>query len=56
MVNAKMNNRDQETGPNQPTAEERQLLDKALADYQRDRCPGTPWRDVLTQIRSSESS
>jgi hypothetical protein len=39
-----------------PTAEEKRLLDEALADFQRDRDPGRPWREVLREIRSSRRS
>jgi hypothetical protein len=39
-----------------PTAKEKKLLDDALAEFQRDGNPGTPWRDVLRQIRSSSIS
>lgn len=35
-----------------PTAEERRLLDDALAEFERDGDPGTPWRDVLHRLRS----
>jgi hypothetical protein len=36
-----------------PTPAERQALDEALADLERDPSPGEPWRDVFRQIRSS---
>lgn len=36
-----------------PTDAEKKLLDQALAEFQRDPRPGTPWRDVLRQVRSS---
>ena len=36
-----------------PTAEEKRLLDEALAEYQRDGDRGRPWREVLREIRSS---
>jgi len=36
-----------------PTPDERQMLDEALAEFQRDPNPGEPWRDVFRQIRES---
>lgn len=36
-----------------PTPAERQALDAALAEFERDRHPGEPWRDVLQQLRPS---
>jgi hypothetical protein len=36
-----------------PTPEEIKVLDAALADFQRDGNPGTPWREALRRIRSS---
>jgi len=36
-----------------PSAEERKLLDEALAEFERDRNPGTPWREVLRRVRGS---
>jgi hypothetical protein len=38
-----------------PTAEEKKLLDEALAEFQRDGNPGTPWREVLRRIGSSST-
>ena len=35
-----------------PTDEEKRLLDDALAEFERDGNPGTPWRDVLNRLRS----
>ena len=35
-----------------PTEEEKRLLDEALSEFERDRDPGTPWRDVLKKLRS----
>ena len=35
-----------------PTPEEKTMLDEALAEFQRDGTPGTPWREVLRRIRS----
>jgi hypothetical protein len=37
-----------------PTAEERKLLDQALAEYEKDCDPGIPWRDALRRIRSGD--
>jgi len=37
----------------EPSPGERQALDAALAEFERDRNPGEPWRDVLHQIRRS---
>lgn len=37
-----------------PTADERKILDEALAEFERDRNPGEPWRDVLHRIRESK--
>ena len=36
-----------------PTPAERQALDEALAEFERDPSPGEPWRDVFRQIRES---
>ena len=36
-----------------PSPAERQALDEALADFERDPSPGEPWRDVFRQIRES---
>jgi hypothetical protein len=36
-----------------PTPAEREALDEALADFERDPSPGEPWRDVFRQIRES---
>lgn len=38
-----------------PTPAERQALDEALADFERDPSPGEPWRDVFRQIRESRA-
>lgn len=35
-----------------PTDHEKAILDKALADFEQDRNSGTPWREVLREIRS----
>jgi len=34
----------------EPSAEEKALLDKALAEYQRDAEAGRPWREVLSRL------
>jgi len=36
-----------------PSAAERQALDEAFAEFERDPSPGEPWRDVLREIRAS---
>jgi hypothetical protein len=36
-----------------PTPEEKQLLDRALAEFECDGQPGEPWRDVLHRLQSS---
>lgn len=36
-----------------PAAAERQALDEALAEFEQDRNPGEPWRDVFRQVRES---
>jgi hypothetical protein len=36
-----------------PTSAERQALDEALAEFEKDRNPGEPWRDVFREIRKS---
>jgi hypothetical protein len=38
-----------------PTAEEKGMLDEALAEFQRDGNVGKPWREVLGKIRSSST-
>jgi hypothetical protein len=35
----------------EPSPAERQALDAALAEFERDRDPGQPWRGVLHEIR-----
>ena len=35
-----------------PTPAERQALDEAFAEFERDASPGEPWRDVFRQIRA----
>jgi hypothetical protein len=36
-----------------PTPAERRALDEALAEFENDRNPGEPWRDVFREIRKS---
>ena len=36
-----------------PTPAERQALDEALADFERDPSPGEPWCNVFREIRAS---
>src|ERR1035437_3891717 len=36
-----------------PTAEEKKLLDQALAEFESDGQRGEPWRDVLHRIQAS---
>ena len=36
-----------------PTSAERQVLEAALAEFERDPSPGEPWRDVFRDIRAS---
>jgi hypothetical protein len=36
-----------------PTAEEKKLLDQALAEFERDGQAGEPWRDVLQRLQTS---
>ena len=36
-----------------PTPAEQQALDEALAEFEQDRNPGEPWRDVFREIRNS---
>jgi hypothetical protein len=35
----------------EPSPAERPALDAALAEFERDRNPGEPWRDVFHQVR-----
>ena len=37
-----------------PTAEERRMLDEALAEFRRDGDTGTPWRDVVARLSGAE--
>ena len=39
-------------GGDEPADVERQLLDEAFERFTRDRNPGQPWREVLSEIRS----
>lgn len=36
-----------------PTPAERQALDTALAEFERDPAPGEPWRKVFREIRAA---
>jgi len=36
-----------------PSPLEKQALDEALAEFERDPSPGEPWRKVLQEIRDS---
>jgi hypothetical protein len=36
---------------NSPLPAERQALDEALAEFERDPNPGEPWRNVIREIR-----
>ncbi|MEI8042602.1 MAG: hypothetical protein WCL11_14415 [Verrucomicrobiota bacterium] len=38
-----------------PTAEEKKLLDQALAEFERDGQRGKPWREVLYRIEASHA-
>jgi hypothetical protein len=38
-----------------PTAEEKRLLDQALAEFERDGQPGAPWREVLQRLQKSRA-
>ncbi len=35
-----------------PSAQEKLILDAALAKFQRDGNPGTPWRETLRRLRT----
>ena len=37
----------------EPSPAERQALDAAMEEFERDRNPGEPWRGVLQQVRQS---
>jgi len=34
-----------------PSEQERKILDLGLAEFERDRDPGRPWREVLRDLR-----
>ena len=36
-----------------PSADDRKLLDDALAEFERDGNPGRPWREVLQSVYSA---
>jgi hypothetical protein len=36
-----------------PSPAERQALDAALAEFERDRSPGEPWREALQKVRQA---
>ena len=38
----------------QPSAEEKQLLDRELEDYQTASEPGIPWKDVEARLRRKQ--
>ena len=38
-----------------PTAEEKQILDQALSEFEADNTPSMPWRQAIDQIRSANS-
>ncbi len=39
-----------------PSARDKLILDEALAEFQRDGNPGTPWRETLHRIRAARPS
>ena len=39
-----------------PSAEEKKLLDAALAEYEKDHDRGRPWRQVLGDLRARRAS
>jgi hypothetical protein len=39
-----------------PSEEEKQLLDAALAEYEKDHDHGRPWREVLGDLRARKAS
>ena len=39
-----------------PGAAEKRMLDDALAEFERDGNPGTPWREVLQRLRSKTAA
>ncbi|MFM8830043.1 MAG: hypothetical protein ACKOHM_03410 [Spartobacteria bacterium] len=38
-------------GADAPSPSEKQALDEAFAEFERDPSPGEPWRDVFLQLR-----
>ena len=38
-----------------PGAAEKRILDDAMAEFERDGDPGTPWREVLQRLRTKRS-
>lgn len=38
-----------------PSAAEKRFLDDALAKFERDGNPGTPWREVFQRLRSKSA-
>ena len=38
-----------------PTAEEKRLLDEALAQFESDGDHGTPWREVLRRLQTARA-
>ena len=39
-----------------PGAPEKKILDDALAEFERDGHPGTPWREVLQRLRMTRAA
>jgi hypothetical protein len=39
-----------------PSEDEKKLLDAALAEYEKDRDRGRPWREVLADLRGRRAS
>jgi hypothetical protein len=39
-----------------PSDDEKKLLDAALAEYEKDRDRGRPWREVLEDLRGRKAS
>jgi len=39
-----------------PSEEEKKLLDAALAEYEKDRDKGRPWREVIGELRARRAS
>jgi hypothetical protein len=38
--------------PDRPSEAEKRLLDQEWEDYQRDKNTGTPWREVMAELRA----